>query len=153
MNSRNQSCFMRAGNPVWDRTSSKQREKLFGAFRPILIATCYRGMAHDDSSWKNFLWPFITQTCRAQSGSLRSHTPVGNLAIGSGASELGHGDRHILPFAIKCLSPLTPRAPRDAGFAIPPGGAGVLACIFGPSPGNTEFEEGGAWEEGEEWEA
>jgi len=78
---------MSADNPAWDRISSRQREKLFGRFKPTLNATRYRRMAHDGSLWSDFPLSFITLTCPVQSGFLRSHTRAGNLVIGGDDSE------------------------------------------------------------------
>ena len=87
MNSRTQSRFMSESNPVWDRISSGQREKLFGRFKPTLNATRHRRMAHDDSLWSDFPLSFIMPTYPGQSGFLRSHTRAGNLAIGGDDAE------------------------------------------------------------------
>ena len=78
---------MSADTPAWDRISSRQREKLFGRFKPTLNATRNRRMAHDDSLWSDFPLSFITPTCPAQSGFLRSHTRAGSRAIGGDDSE------------------------------------------------------------------
>ena len=78
---------MSADNSAWDRISSRQREKLFGRFKPTLNATRHRRMAHDASLWSDFPLSFITPTCPVQSGFLRSHTRAGNLVIGGDDSE------------------------------------------------------------------